>query len=264
MTDLTETEARAREDAASSALMKFEPEATGQFAVVPAGWSIADLERYQELPNRHRGAFSFTETASLAEYVNRFGTEATQIAASYDDAEITAVIDGHTPEAAGWGEHVAAYKARLHDKLKAWLDISEKPMGQVAFGLFLESRAVDVVQPDAASVMDMVMTFDATKKVTFKSQQRLHDGSRQFTYAEDTQATGAVTLPDRFVILTPVYRGMEPQRITFLLRYRIDEGKLRFQVEMHDKREVLAQAFERCIDAFRTGLTTDRFIYVTG
>lgn len=264
MSDKTETEAQMAAFAGAMATGTFDKDATGQFAALPPGYTVADLEKWQDRPNRITAKAKFVEVASLAEYVNRFAVPQTMVTANYDTAVIHAVFDGNSTDAPGWQEHHAAYHATIHERLFAWLKYCDKPLSQIEFGLFLEYRAVDVVFPDAASVMEMVMTFDATKKVTFNSSQRLHDGQRQFRYVEENQVTGGVTLPDHFIIFSPIYRGMEPQRIKFMVRYNIVDGKLRFQMEMHDKAEVMRAAFDKCVDAFRVGLSEDRFIYVTG
>lgn len=263
MSDLTEFDAQMA--AYTSASLDFDPSTSAQIAVLPTGYSVASLEAYQDRPNRHRANHRFVAVSSLAEYINRFGSLNTMVTADFTKAQIMAVIDGDGPDEASHKEHLARFEAQLSDKVKAWLGICGKPMSQVAFGLFLEDRAVDVIVPEAADVMEMVMKFDATKKVTFKSSTRLHDGSRQFQYVEENDSVrGGVTLPEHFIILAPVYRGMEPQRIKFLVRYRIEDGALRFQVEMHDKDEVLRQAFDRCVDALKTEMALDLPIYTVG
>lgn len=263
MADLTEFQAALA--AHTAAGIKFDGMKIGQFAALPQGYSVHSMEALQQNPNRHRADHRFVSVASLAEYINRFGDEDTMICADYSEAKIKVVIDGDGKDYPSHKEHKARFEAQLSDKVKAWLGICGKPMTQVAFGLFLEDRAVDVVVPDAADVMEMVMKFDATKKVSFKSSTRLHDGSRQFQYVEENESVrGGVTLPDHFIILAPVYRGMEPQRIKFMVRYRIEDGALRFGVEMYDRDEVLRQAFERCVDALKTDLTTDLTIYTVG
>lgn len=263
MADLTEHEALER--SAFAAAVQFDQMTTGQFAVVPQGYEIADLEKWQERPNRHTADHRFVDVSSLAGYLNAFASKATMLTADYAKGEVLAVIDGDTKDTPSHRQHRARFTAQQSDQIRAWLGISGKGMSQVAFGLFLEDRAVDVVQPDAASVMDMVMTFDATKKVAFKSSQRLHDGQRQFQYVEENETRGAVTLPDHFIVLAPIYRGMEPQRIKFMVRYRIEDGALRFQVDMHDKDAVMREAFDRCVDAL-TGEVKDLSlpVYVTG
>lgn len=262
MADITEFDAALR---VSTALgIVFDQTQTGQLAVVPEGFTVRDLEIFQIAPNRRRASETFVDIGSLAEYVNVFAEPGTMISADYTAAKISAVLDGHTPDGPGHREHKAGFVAQQHETLKAWLAICKKPLSQVEFGLFLEDRAIDVVSPDPASIMEMVMTFDATKKVTFKSSVRLHDGQRQFQYVEANEVKGGVTLPDNLTILSPVYRGMEPQRIKFMVRYRIEDGSLRFQIEMHDKEAVMREAFQRCVDGLKLGLKNPLPIYVVG
>lgn len=261
MADQTEMQTSLAVAAASKARENFDPAQAGNFALVPEGYCIENLEVFQVAPNRVIANNTFVSAASFSAYLSRHYEDRMFLTASADRAELVAIIDYHQPRfsdpyaKAGFCDHKAKFKARRSDKLKAWLAMTGKPLTQIEFGLFLEERAVDVIKPDAASVMEMVMKFEATKKVDFKSSQRLSDGSRQFTYVEDNQARGGITLPDRLTIFVPVYQGMEPQPIEFLLRYRIQDAALRFVIEMHDKQEVLDEAFNRCVDAVLHGLT---------
>lgn len=264
MVEKTEYDAEVAASAAVMSLFNFDALQLGQFAMVPQGFNVESLEQFQRRPNRHMADHRFVSIASLVEYLNRFANTESMIAADASDATISCCIDGDKIDEPSFKDHHAMFAAQQSDKLKAWLGVCGKPMTQVAFGLFLEERAIDVVVPEAASVMEMVMTFDATKKVQFKSSLRLHDRSRQFQYVEDNEARGGVTLPDHFIILAPVYRGMEPQRIKFMVRYRIEEGQLRFTVQMHDQEEVMRQAFERCVDALSSGLKLKLPIYWVG
>jgi len=263
MANLTESEAAQRFAATS---VKFDELSTGQFAVIPEGFKIESLETFQDTPNRIIADHRFVTVNSLAEYVNSFGGDNTMICANYEGAKILVTIDGDNAAdgSASHKSHKARFEAQVHDITKAWLAICSRPMAQSVFGQFLEDRAQDVIKPEAASVMEMVMTFDATKKVTFKSAQRLHDGQRQLVYVEENEAKGAVTFPDHFMILAPIYRGMEPQQIKFLVRYRIDDGKLHFSVEMHDRERMLREAFDRCVDALKTAVSLEAPVYITG
>jgi uncharacterized protein YfdQ (DUF2303 family) len=240
----------------------------GKFAVVPDGYNLQSLEKYQERPNRIVTDHKFVSAKSFAEYLTRFATESMLITASSDKAQMYAVIDYHEGDRrvescydARHGSHKTTYTARQTDKIKAWLAVCGKPLGQIEFGLLLEERAVDVIQPEAAAIFEMVMQFEATKQVQFKSSTRLADGSRQFSYVEDNQTRGGMTLPDKIIIRAPIYQGMEPQDIKFLLRYRINEGSLKFIIEMHDKDEVLREAFERCVDAVQHDVKPDQTVY---
>ena len=264
MADITEHDAMQKAIAGSASLLQFDPSKVGQFGVLPDDYSVVDLEQYQKAPARIRADHSFVDVRSLATYLNIFSGETTMICADYERGRVKCCVDGDHPDNPSHKTHSATFNAQRSDVLNAWLKVTGKGLTQVDFGLFLEERAVDVVNPDPADVMDMVMKFDATKKVTFKSSTRLSDGSRQFQYVEENDQRGGVTLPDHFIIMAPVYRGMEPQHIKFMVRYRITDGALRFQVEMHDKDTVMREAMDRCIDALKTDLKSDLPIFVTG
>ena len=267
MADETEMQTALAVAMAGKAREEFAIDERANFAVIPEGYRVEGLEQFQDAPNRVIAKNTFVSAKSFADYLNSYGDDAAFVTASQDRSEMVAVMDYHETNArilkrvAGFCDHTAKFKARISDKVAAWLAMTGKPLTQTDFGTFLEERAVDVMHPDAASIMEMVMKFEATKKVEFKSSTRLSDGSRQFTYVEDNQSRGGLTLPDRLTILAPIYQGMQSQPIQFLLRYRIQDAALRFQIDMHDRQEVLKEAFERCVDAVVHDLEPEPTIY---
>ncbi len=235
---------------------QFDENKGGSWALVPPGYSVRDLQDLQRHPNRVRGDMTFTTPAALASYLDRFTEEGgawghdALLTVNYQKATIRAALDYSDADQARHHDHHAAYQAQIGRKFQKWRDMCGKAHTQVALAMFLESRAVDVVKPDAADVMEMVLRFEATKTVEFKQSTRLQDGARQFTYVEDTQQRGQITLPDHLIILAPVYEGLAPQPIKLWLRYRIEDAKLRLVMEVHAEDEVMRHAFERCVDAF--------------
>lgn len=263
MADKTEIEVAMSADLAGVALANFDRVRAGNFAMLPGGYEVASLEGFQDQPNRITAAHTFVATGSLAAYLNRFATGSTMISVDYKGARISAVLDGDAPGEPSFKAHKATFTAQVDERLAEWLKLG--PMTQAQFGEFLEDRALDVKTPDAATVYEMVMNFEATKKGEFKSSQRLRDGSFQILYVEDTEQRGALTLPDHFILMLPVYRGMEPQPLKFMVRHRINDGALRFIVKMHDEEQVKRAAFERCVDALKTEMTLDHLpFFVTG
>jgi len=257
VTDKTTTEAAAIAALSlSQKLNTFDFNDFGNFTLLPPGYSVADLEHLQCSPNRVRTKQTFVDPKSLAAYLTRFTAEAREwgegafLTVDYKAANIGAVLGYSDRFSLNHHDHVATYQAQVGRKFQKWREMCGKAHTQVALALFLESRAVDVMKPDAADIMEMVLKFEATKTVDFKSSTRLSDGARQFVYVEDTQQRGSFTLPDHIVILVPVYEGLEPQPVKIWLRYRIEDAKLRLVLEVHDEDEVMRQAFERCVDAF--------------
>lgn len=216
-----------------------------------ASVDLTDMENFMERPRRMRGHTRFRDTKSLAAYLERF--EQPHSIAFSDPVRhtIEACIDwhDHNEQLPNHVDHKASFIAQKTAEYQAWVEVHKKPMSQVAAGMFLEERAVDVIEPDAASIMDMVMQFDALKRVTFRQSTRLHDGQRQFTYSEESEARGAVTLPERIKIRVPVFDGQEPDVIPIRVKYRIEDGSLKFTFEIHDRSKVETTAFERCEDA---------------
>jgi uncharacterized protein YfdQ (DUF2303 family) len=227
----------------------------GAFATVPDGYRLESLEDFQAQPNTICTDHKFRDTKSLAAYLDKFKTDASIAFSRPSQRKINCVLDHHSPDAPSHGRHRASFCAKFTAQFEAWRSKHGKGMSQIAAGLFLEERAVDVVSPSAADIMDMVMTFDALKKVTFRQSTRLHDGQRQFTYNEENEVRGNVTLPERITILVPVFEGQEPERIEVRVRYRIEDGSLKFQFEIHDIEHVQDQAFERCEDSLSAELS---------
>lgn len=256
MADKTEHEAL-RDDQIVTEQVASALNGVGMMAL-PEGYSVHDAEKFFPQPRRTTASYSFRDTKSLATYLNRFATDATILFSKPGSCKITAQVDHDTPEQASHRSHSATFAAQWDDRYSAWRQIHDKLMSQTEAGLFLEERAMDITEPDAASVMDIVMTFDAVKKVSFRQSTRLHSGQRQFTYVEDDEQTkGNITLPERLRLRLPIFEGQEPDMVDVLVRYRIDDGKLRFAFKIHNRNELENVAFERCEDSLQTELQRD-------
>ncbi len=239
----------------AASVADFDPRMRNQFAVVPEGYELKSLEPHQDGPDSLMAQHTFDDVESLVVYLRNWATPTSMFKADADRRRIMAVIDYHeSADMPARCRHKVEFQARLHPVMALWLGACDRTMSQLKFGRFLEDRAKEVVEPDAASVMEMVMTFDAIKKVSFRSSQRLHDGRRQFHYVEENEARGGLTLPESFVVETPIFAGAAPEYVKFMVRYDISDGDLTFKIEMHDKDIVLNRAFEGCVTALRDGL----------
>lgn len=232
------------------------------FATLPDGYSVHDLEKFEPAPRRARADHKFREVETLAEYLIRYGNQDSVAFADWRARTIRAVIDYHEPDGApAFGEHRASFIAQRTSAWEAWRGVHDKPMAQVAFGRFLEENAHLILEPDAASVVEVCMALDAVKRVSFRSSIRLSDGFRQIEYTEDNDTKGGVRVPENLVINVPVFEGQEPQRIPVRLRYRIDEGKLSLWVTIDHLDDIEREAFEKCIDALAHDGPADLKIY---
>lgn len=245
---------------AAAAMPKHATE-TGNFILSPDRWRPHSLEEFQKRPNRISTNHTFADVASLAAYLTDFSKPKNLFVTSAPlNGEISAVLDYHDPSESGasaeamWCGHRAKFKARLTAQYAAWKALHRNGLSQRDAGEFLEDRLLDIVEPLGADVMDMVMNFEALSKVTFSQVTRLRDGSVQVSYVEDSEARGALRVPDHVVLLIPVYEGMEPERITVRLRFRVVDQKLSFTFVIANIEDLERQAFARCEDAFAVAM----------
>ncbi len=225
------------------------------FMLVRDGYDIRSIEHLRERPTRATGAVKFRAVKSLADYVNRFGNRKTVAFADTHDHRIRAVINYHSAKDddgdiyADHCDHTATFIAQRTTSWAAWVGANDKPMKQVGFGRFLEERAPEIIEPDAASLVECAMNLNVTKKLEFKSAVRMSNGFRQFTYIEDDQAKGAVAIPELIKIRLPLFEGMDPEVVPVRVRFRIDEGALALFVTIDNLVEVEKVAFDRCVAA---------------
>lgn len=236
--------------------------ATGCYAVVPEGYSIRSLEHLQSRPNRSAAAIELHTGESLVDYVTRYAKPGTSVFADPGDRSMLAVLDYHTPDEPAHCEHRACLWAIRSFEYAQWAEISGQALSQKGAGEFLEERALDIVEPEAADIFEMVMKFDALKKVTFKQSTRLQSGLRQFLYHEEDEARGSVTLPEMLKITVPIFEGEDPTTIPIRIRYRIDnDGRLTFAFKIADRKALEDRAFLGMVDAVAGKLPAGVAVY---
>ncbi len=260
--NLTEAEAIAAiiRGGEPTAPINFDERGSSQVVVVPPGYTVESLEAFQVRPNRVKGSVGVSRITSLIAYSNRFIWPVGMLAHAdltrrslrviYNASHGSDIFD-ETQMVQGWGDHIATFNAVLDPTFACWVELSkDKGIGQIALSKFLEERVREVVKPTGAEIMDLVLNFEASKSSTFKSSTRLQNGDRQFLWAEETRGTGAITVPEEISIYTPVLDGGPLQLTPIKLRYRIEEGRLVFKLEILDLEQIIRSAFQVEIERF--------------
>jgi uncharacterized protein YfdQ (DUF2303 family) len=148
------------------------------------------LERHLGTPRRNRGTANVHDPSDFAEYIHRLADDATTtVWADPDGGRLVAVFDDHTnSELPGWRSHTATLTLKADPDWQQWLARHNKLGNQADFAEHLEDLAHTVVDPDAASMLEIAKTFDAKRSVNFNSGVRLNSGDVQLTYEETTTA----------------------------------------------------------------------------
>lgn len=255
--------------AAEYAIAATEPHPIGDVPavlVVPAGGThhIIDPERLGLTPRRPRGTVTAATPDGLAAVVNRYKSQAAVLYADARSGRITAVLNDHVGDIAGWGDHRVDLALRHTPEWTTWMRLNDTPLEQTDFAEHVEANVDDVVEPSGADMLELAQTFQASSSVRFVSNQRLQNGQTQFTYHEDVDAKagkdGTITIPDRFVIGVAPWEGCPKYRANCRLRFRVRNQRLTLTYLIDRPERILLDAFTTLLDTVREQVGEDVLI----
>jgi uncharacterized protein YfdQ (DUF2303 family) len=230
---------------------------------------VIDTDEYELVPRRAKAKRTVTDAASFVAYVNRHKLIGTEVYAHTSSSSVVAVIDSHegTDLSPGWQSHQLTLSL---EHTKAWLAWAERDLGQNArgwfgqqeFAEFIEDRALDVIEPSHARVIELATKFEATKKVDFGQATRLDNGEVKFEYTETIGAAkgrkGDLEFPKELKLALRPYIGGPIYYVFASLRYRIGEDGLRLGYTLQRPETILEGAFADIVTEIRDGRTETR------
>ena len=202
------------------------------------------------LPEWTVQAVTLQTTESLIEYLNRFKVATTSLFADIDHNRIVGVVDYHDSTPGARLGHRATLDLPFSIEWKTWTGIDGKLLPQLEFARFLEENAADIVEPDAAGLLEACRDLQAKRKVNFSKAVRTASDNESFEYSDETTATskkGDVELPSRFLLRLPVYFGGETYSVAAFLRWRLEEGELRLGIQLHNREQVRQTVFKNLV-----------------
>lgn len=228
--------------------------------------NVVDVEKivapYRANPARKTGTFHAHDATTFAAYLYKHGTEDTEVWADVTGAKIVGVIDAHESAAgpvgengplAGWGQHRVLYSVAHTKAWQAWVARDGQLMSQSEFAELIEDRALDIVRPSAADMLELSQTFQATIGVNFESSKMLSSGERVLEYRETVDAkagrAGKLEIPKDFDLALIPFEGADAFKVTARFRYRITDGTLRVGYRLTRPDDVLREAFESVVTA---------------
>lgn len=217
----------------------------GKLVIVPEGYRAERVE--PAMPFRIKQAVTLHDRDSFVGYVNRFKSDATRVFAepgfmAGGQAKMVAVLDYHDPAKPDHGQHVATYAPRYSEQWQRWTKACAAPFKQAAFAEFIEEVRADIVEPDAARLLDIVRAFKASKRVEFDSIVYQPNGDVKLGYEERTEQKGASgLLPEQMKLGIPVYYRGAAYAVSVFVRYRVDAGAVVFALKI-DRAEIIEEA----------------------
>ena len=236
------------------------------YAIVPMDAKVEDLSRFlynehAERPPRKKGTVRVHDAEGFVEYWKLFGDEHSRAFADETKSTVVGILDYHT-ELGGpprWGQHRVRLDLKHSEEWIRWMahNGQKNKMTQLEFGEFIEDRQPDIVEPNAATMLELARSLTAKTEMDFSSAVRMNNGSVQFRYTEQVKGTfgaGNLEVPEKFVIAIPVYLGLPREHITVRLRYRVLEGKLTFWIDLLQVEAIEHQAFLAMRDRIQGGI----------
>jgi uncharacterized protein YfdQ (DUF2303 family) len=233
-------------------------------AVVPAGYTlwVEDLSGFDRLkgaPRRVTAAVHVNDVSAWLDYYRKYSNPAggVEVFADVRTNRIVGILDAPLgPGAPRFGEHTVTLTLRRSAAWTAWTSRSGVTMRQHEFAEHLEDRSPDLVDPDAATMLEIAATISATAGVKFESGVHLASGQRRFQYLETVEGKagrrGELTIPSQFTIQVQVWRGVPiVVPMTARLRYRIASEGLTLGYVLDRVEDVEDAAWQALLDEFR-------------
>lgn len=234
--------------------------------VVPAGGKVHvvdvrdHLEHHLERPARKTGSFKVLDAASFVAYLGKHATDDTEVWVDDLGQRVVGVVNAHAAEQdlAGHGDHTVTLAVAKTDAWQAWAQHDGRLLDQETFAELIETRAVDIVSPTSADMLELAQSFHATIGVAFESSKLLSSGERQLEYREQIDAkagrAGNMTIPQVFKLALKPFEGGAVYGVTARFRYRIQGGTLRVGYQIERPEDVLREAFDSVTEAIREGV----------
>lgn len=157
--------------------------------------------------------------------------------------------DGGEPE---WCRHKMTMSLLATPEWAKWRQNSGKRLGQVEFAEFIQDNMTDVVNPDGATLLEIVTNLSNHRTAKFASNIRLDNGQVQFTYEEELKGAataGQVSIPQEFELGIRPFARCASYSVGARLRYRVtDERALTIWYEIKRPERIEVDAFDSVLN----------------
>lgn len=252
-----------------------------EYAVIPDGMTIKSLKTIRDeertQPQRRTGTVKALDLASLIAVTNRFKSEHSALfqKAIIKDNDLLASLQtvfnyhpgGADNTAADNADHRVRYEFPLSEELKIWLGKNKTGFDQKEFAEFLEDNIADLVIADNehfhTSFGDMAPAFTTPSKILelargidIRVEERVTqafrtaDGSFNLQYtSENKDAAGnKLNVPEWFVLGIPVFENGKYFQFPVRLRFRQNQGQVKWFFELYRKNDILRAALNDACD----------------
>lgn len=195
-------------------------------------FDVRSLEEHLPKPLVQRGQVTIHDPADFAQLVNRLhDADHTTMYANVEPGQVVALFDDHASfGVAGWRQHRATLQLKVDADWQRWAERNGKLFGQEEFAEFLEDVAHTVVDPDAATMLEIATTFRASVNASYSGGIKRQSGDVEFAFKEETDAragtSGTLEIPHAITVRLSPWQGTDPVDLIARFRYRLRGGQV--------------------------------------
>lgn len=223
------------------------------------GVKFQDTDAWADNPRRAKASRTVGDAASFVAYLAKHGTAASEVWADTPKSSVVAVIDAHAgaDAPAGWEGHKLTLQLEKTPAWLAWMQLDGQLVSQTDFAEFIETRSLDVKDPDAATLLEVANKFVVKRSVDFESGERRQDGQTRFEYKETLAGKvgqkGHIDVPDLLTLVLKPYVGGPSYHVYARFRYRLNGSQLVVGIVLERPKDILDAAFADVVEAIRKG-----------
>ncbi len=240
------------------------------FIAVPKDFELKELPYAAGRPSNLRADVATGSVESFVDYFKRFATQHSLVFANLVTGEFKGVLDYHRqhqgdqPITPDYCQHLVRYDAPETPEWLAWKKMNGKDQTQDEFAQFIEDMAPDIIEPDAATMLETASTLQASTKVNFRRAVRLDNGETQFSYVEQIDGAagqeGRLSIPTLISLGIQLHRGRARYQMEARFRYRLRDGALKLRYELVRPERAVEAATREIVDQIRGAIAPNLVI----
>jgi uncharacterized protein YfdQ (DUF2303 family) len=232
------------------------------------GLQVLDLEDKRDHPDRMRGTYKPATVDDFIAYVREWATDASTVWVHPLEGKVVGIIDDGDSgtDTFGWRQHRAELGLIVTEEWKFWKEHSGQMLSQWDFAEKIEDGLSDVVEPSAATMLEIAQTLHVKNNVTFRSGVELSNQAVKFQYDEDVEGTagkrGELQIPETFELALAPYVGEDTFRLTARFRYKPQGGKLQMGYKLQEPERAERTILEEIAGRIRSELGTRAKVFL--
>jgi len=232
---------------------------------LPPNWRLetTDHRADADAPTRSKGTVNVHDAKSFATAVRLRSAEPSAVVyADETQAALVAVLNDDDVEGGpGWRDYRVSLALVPTPEWSHWRTKDGLMQTQDQFAQHVEDGITELVEPEAATMLEIAQQFHATTTARFKTARRLASGEQQFGYEEDIEATaGTIEIPQRLKLVVRPFYGASQYEVGAWFRFRLNRDVFTLGYKLDRPHEIERAAFADIRNEVETDLGSATFL----